>query len=241
VENSSLLPWLALAAAIYSNYFEEKRKKIFALSSFLYTLPLPAAFLATYIVRSGILASKHSFSLGNWSISLIAFAALLLLLAATAFRFSCKRGQLASPFSREGLVLFQIFLLFAMGFVITAGTLWPWLTATFGKHALALDASFYINACLPILLLLMANMILIPCLSWDGRSFSTKTLIILLAAAAATIGALYLKRLHQAFAPASRGAVLRHFSVGLWFTTSKQAYPLRVCNSDIRRKHEQRI
>ncbi len=192
VENSSLLPWLALAAAIYSNYFEEKRKKIFALSSFLYTLPLPAAFLATYIVRSGILASKHSFSLGNWSISLIAFAALLLLLAATAFRFSCKRGQLASPFSREGLVLFQIFLLFAMGFVITAGTLWPWLTATFGKHALALDASFYINACLPILLLLMANMILIPCLSWDGRSFSTKTLIILLAAAAATIGALYL-------------------------------------------------
>ncbi len=192
VENSSLLPWLALAAALYANYFEKKRKKIFALSSLLYILPLPAAFLATYIVRSGILASKHSFSLGNWSLSLIAFAALLLLLAGTAFRFSCKRGRLASPFSREGLVLFQIFLLFAMGLVITAGTLWPWLTATFGKHALALDASFYINACLPILLLFMANMILISCLSWDGRSFSTKTLIILLTAAAAAIGTLYL-------------------------------------------------
>ena len=192
VENISLMPWLTLCAALCSNYLERKRNKFFALNSLLCTLPFVAALFATYIVRSGILASKHSYGLSNWSLSLLIFAAFLILLAAIAFSFSPHRSTPARPLSREGLILFQIFLLFALAITIALGTIWPWLTAIFTSQSLRLENAFYLNTCLPLLILCLANALLLPLVSWDGSSAQKRQIISLATLIAATMTLLYL-------------------------------------------------
>lgn len=99
VESMSLLPWLACTAALHANILERKAKHWANLDSLLAILPLLTCWLGTYVVRSGMLSSRHNFNLDSASLFWLVFILLALLMI-----FLCQReGSSVSALNPDNL------------------------------------------------------------------------------------------------------------------------------------------
>ena len=159
VENMSLLPCLAAAAALSANRLELARARLMAPAGFLAVLPLAAALCATFVVRSGILISKHAYSLSllnGYVLALPAFAGLLTVLGLAGLRRAPKGAPLNHPYNREGLTILQIFLLAALGLSLLLGSLWPLISqgiaffSNAGGQPMHMDNAYFLKTCLPL-------------------------------------------------------------------------------------------
>ncbi|MGQ3672872.1 heme lyase CcmF/NrfE family subunit [Xanthobacter sp. TB0136] len=129
VENASLMPWLAATALLHSAVVMEKRDALKVWTIFLAILAFSLSLLGTFLVRSGVLTSVHSFASdperGVFILAILVFF-IAGALALFAFRASeLRQGGLFAPVSREGaLVLNNLFLTAATAAVLI-GTLYP--------------------------------------------------------------------------------------------------------------------
>ncbi len=129
VENASFMPWLAGTALLHSALVMEKRNALKIWTILLAILTFSLSLLGTFLVRSGILTSVHSFASdptrGLVILGLLTFfiGGALALFAARAS--SLRAGGLFAPISREGALIFNnLFLATACAAVLT-GTLYP--------------------------------------------------------------------------------------------------------------------
>src|SRR5215470_9812601 len=169
VENAALMPWLATTAYIHSAQVQERRGTLRAWNFGLVITAFLLSILGTFLVRSGILPSVHSFAvspLGPWFFGFLV-AALVLSGAALARR----SGQLRSPepveaaASREGAFLLQNILLVALTAAVLWGTVLPLLSGMTGRE-LVVGAPYYERAGAPIMLALLAALAVGPLLPW---------------------------------------------------------------------------
>ena len=150
VENASLIPWLVATATFHTLAMERRGGLLARTNVFLISLTTIAGFFATYLVRSGVIDSVHAFGQSPVGTPLLVFiCAMLLLSAGIAFQ-SPRRGRgLASPASREGLLLLTVCTLLALAFVILLATMWPVVSRLWTDAPQGLDAKFYNKVCLP--------------------------------------------------------------------------------------------
>ncbi len=147
VENASFMPWLAGTALLHSALVMEKRNALKIWTIFLAIITFSLSLLGTFMVRSGILTSVHTFA-SDPTRGLVILALLAAFIggafALFAFRAPALRaGGLFAPISREGaLILNNLFLATATAAVLT-GTLYPLLLEAFTGKTISVGAPFF--------------------------------------------------------------------------------------------------
>ena len=170
VENASLMPWLAGTALIHSAIVVERRDALKRWTILLAILTFSLSLIGTFLVRSGVVSSVHSFAVDPERGVFILGILILTTggaLALYAFRAAdLKMANLFSPISRESsLVLNNVFLV-----SITGGVFLGTFISLIAQEAFGTDVSagapvfnfFFV----PLMLALMAFMAVGPVLAW---------------------------------------------------------------------------
>ena len=147
VENASFMPWLAGTALLHSALVMEKRNALKIWTIFLSIITFSLSLLGTFMVRSGVLTSVHSFATDpTRGLVILALLACFIggAFALFAFRASSLRaGGLFAPISREGaLILNNLFLATAAAAVLV-GTLYPLLLEAFTGKTISVGGPFF--------------------------------------------------------------------------------------------------
>ncbi|MGH7775555.1 MAG: heme lyase CcmF/NrfE family subunit, partial [Candidatus Dormibacterales bacterium] len=212
VENVALLPWLATTAYLHSSQVQERRGMLKAWNFSLVILAFCLSIFGTFVVRSGVIQSVHSFAvspIGPWFLGLLA-ASVAASGGALALRSGLLRSEarLDSPVSREGAFLLNNILLVGAVAAIFWGTVLPLVSAAVSGQQEVVGASFYEKAAGPIFLALFAVLAAGPLLPWRraGRAWR-RNLRYPALAAAGTLAALWVAGARQPAALAA-GPVL---------------------------------
>ena len=174
VENAALMPWLAATAFLHSVMIQEKRGMLKVWNLLLVILAFVLSLFGTFLTRSGILNSIHSFtesSIGPWFLGFIVLViALSLGLVFARLPLLRSRTRLESLVSREATFLYNNLLLVALCLTILWGVVWPLLSEAVRGEASVVAGPYY-NFFLRVfglpLLLLMG---LAPLVAWRRAS-----------------------------------------------------------------------
>ncbi|MBI0003162.1 heme lyase CcmF/NrfE family subunit [Bartonella sp. M0177] len=170
VENASLMPWLAGTALLHSAIVLEKRGALKIWTLFLAILTFSLSLMGTFLVRSGILTSVHSFAVdparGRAILAILFFfiGAALILFALRAS--SLKTGGLFRPISREGLLVFNNLFLTTATATVLIGTLYPLLLETLTGQKISVGAPFFNLTFGPLMVPLLLMVPFGPLMAW---------------------------------------------------------------------------
>ena len=169
VENASLMPWLAATALLHSVTVLATRDGLRAWTVMLAVVAFSMSMLGTFLVRSGILTSVHSFAVDpERGAFILALLAIYIggALALFGLRIGTVRaGTTFEPTSREGALVVNNLLLTVILGVVLIGTLYPIVAASFGVQ-LSVGPPFFNAAAGPIALALVVVMAVGPLLRW---------------------------------------------------------------------------
>ena len=175
VENASLMPWLAATALLHSVAVLAARNALKAWTMMLAVIAFSMSMVGTFLVRSGILTSVHSFAVDP---TRGAFLLLLLAIYVTAafVLFAVRAGSLREgapfePVSREsGIVVNNLLLTVILG-IVFIGTLYPLLVEAVSGEKLSVGAPYFNAVAGPLAILLGVLVAIGPLLSWrrEGR------------------------------------------------------------------------
>lgn len=173
VENASLLPWLAGTALLHVSRVLEKRGMLAAATALLAILTFAMSLIGTFLVRSGLVTSVHSFAsdpargayiLGYFAVSVGG--------ALTLFAWRAPGGPRPQPLSREGVMLMGAVLLGIACATVLLGTLYPMLAEWLGEGGIAVGALYFQMTVLPVLGLCVVLAGLAQRLRWERDNFS---------------------------------------------------------------------
>ncbi len=218
VENASLLPWLTGTALLHSNLVLKKRGCLYAWVLLLAILTFAMSLLGTFLVRSGVLTSVHSFASdparGIFILGLIGVSvggALLLYGLKTA---ALTRVPLQF-FSREGGIVLNNLFLVVICATILLGTLYPLLAEFIFKNPLTVGAPYYHKTVAPLAIIPLLLMAITPLIAWKrgNKHQLDDALPYMLAASACTLCLIYALALpHFIFAAIGMGIAAWVFS-----------------------------
>jgi cytochrome c-type biogenesis protein CcmF len=215
VENASLMPWLAGTALLHSAVVMEKRNALKIWTILLAILTFSLSLVGTFLVRSGILTSVHSFAVDPRR-GIFILIILVLFIGGSLSLFAwrapvLKQGGLFAPISREGaLVLNNLFLTTCCLTVIT-GTLYPLALQAITGAKISVGPPFFDMTFGPLFLALMCAMPFGPLLAWKRGDLLGAAQRLMAAIAAAFIA------IALGFALKGGASVLAPFGVGLAF------------------------
>ena len=223
VENLALLPWLLGTALVHSLQVVRARKELIGWSLLLAVLTFLLVLLGTFIVRSGLLTSVHSFaadpSRGLYLLALLTIAAALGLGAYGygVARFSAAPGGVAqAPLqaNRQGLLLINNLLLMTLFAAVFAGTLAPTLIEILGGETYVVRERFYIPTFVYPALVLLSLMSLGVWTRWAQPGFAGRWLLV-----GSFVGLLTLALVVGSYSKVPLKAALM-FALGSWLLLS---------------------
>jgi cytochrome c-type biogenesis protein CcmF len=170
VENASFMPWLTATAFLHSVIIQEKRRMFKVWNVVLILLTYALAVFGTFLTRSGILSSIHTFSEGETGKYFLPFLALMLLggLTVVATRADSLRSEnrFDSFFSRESAFLLNNVLFVAAAFTVLWGTVYPIVAEAIGGVRLSVGPPFFNSVFVPVGLALLGLSGIGPLISW---------------------------------------------------------------------------
>jgi cytochrome c-type biogenesis protein CcmF len=195
VENVALLPWLMVTALLHSLMVQERRGMMKLWNVVLALAGFCLAVFGTFVVRSGVLSSVHSFAQSPLGPFFFGFLGLVLIgsLALVLNRLPQLRaeGSLDSLVSREAAILLNNLLLVGVALATFWGTIFPLLSEALRGVKIAVGPQFYQQVNGPILLGLLFLLGIGPPLGWRrtsrrslGRIFRWPSLAVVVALAA---------------------------------------------------------
>jgi cytochrome c-type biogenesis protein CcmF len=213
VENASFMPWIVATALLHSAVVMEKRNALKVWTILLAILAFSLSLVGTFLVRSGVLTSVHTFASDPTRGTFILMILVLFIgggLALFAWRAPLlKQGGLFAPVSREGaLVLNNLFLVCACAAVFF-GTLYPLALEALTGDKISVGAPFFNATFGPLFLPLLIAAPFGPLLAWKRGDLLGVAQRLVGAAALAVIGTA------ATFAAEGGGPVLVPFAVGL--------------------------
>lgn len=170
VENASFMPWLCGTALLHSAIVLEKRDALRGWTILLAILTFSLALLGTFLVRSGILTSVHSFA-SDPARGVFVLALLGLVTGGSLLLFSLRAGSLEggglfAPISREGALLVNNVLLATAAGTVLLGTLYPLIADALDLGKLSVGPPFFNAVFLPLMVPLVMLMAVGPMLAW---------------------------------------------------------------------------
>ncbi len=174
VENAAFMPWLTGTAFLHSVMIQERRRMLKLWNLTLIILTFGLTLFGTFLTRSGIIGSVHSFTQGSIGVFFLAFLALILLGAFSllAWRTDHLRaqGELDSAVSRESVFLLNNLFLIAATFTVFFGTVFPLLSEAARGVKVSVGAPFFNLVNIPIFLALLFLMGVGPLIAWRRAS-----------------------------------------------------------------------
>jgi cytochrome c-type biogenesis protein CcmF len=170
VENASLMPWLAGTALLHSAVVMEKRNALKIWTILLAILAFSLSLIGTFLVRSGVLTSVHTFA--NDPARGVFILAILVLfigggLALFAWRApTLKQGGLFAPISREGALVFNNLFLTTGCLTVFVGTLYPLALEALTGEKISVGAPFFNLTFAPLFIPLLFAMPFGPLMAW---------------------------------------------------------------------------
>ncbi|MCY3807764.1 MAG: cytochrome c biogenesis protein CcsA [bacterium] len=178
VENASLLPWLTATAYLHSAMVQERRGMLRVWNLSLVCATFSLTILGTFITRSGVLDSVHSFTASGIGPAILGFfgvvaAACVLLIGWRGDRLRAP-GRFDSFFSREGTFLANNLLFALFAAVVLLGTVFPLVAEAVSGERLSVGGPYFQRMTMPLGMLLLFLMAAAPVLPW--RKASTELL-----------------------------------------------------------------
>ena len=163
VENASLMPWLIATALLHSTLVLEKRDCLAKWVIFLAILSFSFSLIGTFLVRSGIITSVHSFA-SDPTRGIYILTILMLFSGGGFFVYYLRgrdgeKGRLFELASKEMALLSNNLLLTTATLVVLIGTFWPLIIEVMSGNIISVGPPYFDLATTPLFILLS---ILIP-------------------------------------------------------------------------------
>ena len=170
VENASLLPWLTGTALVHSAIVVEKREALKTWTVLLAISTFSLSLSGTFLVRSGILNSVHSFA-NDPARGVFILGLLGLVIGGSLLLFAFRAPVLApsglfAPVSREGALVLNNILLCSIAAVVLTGTMYPLFADLLFGTKISVGPPFFNATVLPLAAPVFAAMALAPVLAW---------------------------------------------------------------------------
>ncbi len=173
VENASFLPWLTAIAALHSAVVLERRGTLKAWTVILVLVTFLLTILGTFLTRSGVVNSVHSFTQSPIGPLFLAFLGVALL--AVVVLLSLRIDTLVSEptedavVAREGAFLINNLLLVTLMFTVLIGTLFPIIAEAVRGVKVSVGEPYFNRMAVPVFFGLLLMMGIGPALPW-GRA-----------------------------------------------------------------------
>ncbi len=197
VENAALMPWLTGTAFLHSVIIQERRGMLKVWNMVLIILTFTLTLLGTFLTRSGVISSVHSFTQSNLGPFFLGFIGFVLIGSAALLyeRLDALKGEheLDSLLSRESGFLLNNLIFLGATFGVFWGTIFPMLSEIVTGEKITVGPPYFNKVVIPIFWLLLLLMGVGPLLGWR-RSSPTKLsaqLVRPFVASAAIIAALW--------------------------------------------------
>lgn len=238
VENASLLPWLTATAYLHATMVLARKKSLKLWTISLCMVSFILTIVGTFMTRSGVFNSVHSFTQSTIGPTFLAFIALALVFSVVLFavrgHLLVAESQIKALVSREGGILFNNLLLVAITFVVLLGTLYPLVTEGFLGKKITVGEPYFNQMIVPLALAMLFLMGVGPMLPWGATSLRAALMRLRLPTAVAAAV------LAVSLAFGLRGALaLTTFALGAFAATQllrEMADPVRerlACGEDV--------
>jgi cytochrome c-type biogenesis protein CcmF len=227
VENASFMPWLVGTALVHSLAVTDKRGLFKSWTLLLAILAFSLSLLGTFLVRSGVLVSVHSFAADpTRGIFILVFLVVMIGGALTLYAWRAPLLKSAAGFelgARESFLLFNNVLLVIAGATVFAGTLAPLISDALKLGTLSVGPPYFnptfMLSMLPLLALLSVGIHA----NWKRGRLGDKTRTLLYTLVAATVLACGV-----VFGLYSRGPILAPIgmTLGIWILLSSLVDPV---------------
>jgi cytochrome c-type biogenesis protein CcmF len=202
-ENASLMPWLAGTALIHSLAVTEKRGSFKAWTVFLAIGVFSLSLVGTFLVRSGVLSSVHSFA-SDPARGLFILCFLAVVIGGSLMLFAFRAGQIGlggrfSMISRESSLLANNILLLSATGSVLLGTLYPLFMDALNLGKISVGPPYFNTVFIPLVTPVLFLMGVGPFARWKHADLPALT-----------------ARLKWAFAVSVITAILLPFSMGAW-------------------------
>lgn len=169
VENAALIPWFMASAYLHSVIIQEQRGMFRKWNAVLVGLTFITTILGTWMTRSGLIESVHTFAeseIGDYFLAvLLGSIAFTTYVVASRWKGLKAAHRIDSPVSREAAFLFNNWIFVGLGFVVLWGTLFPKFKEMATGDAVAIGPTWYNQFTAPlgvVLLILMVAGTLLP-------------------------------------------------------------------------------
>lgn len=178
VENTALMPWLAVTVFLHTSRVEEAGGRLRRWNVLFATLPFALTVMGVYLTRSGATGSIHSFAEDPVVGRILLVSALLVTVAIAVVAMRSEAGEPWGPirFDRRGWLALNGGLLAAGLVFITAGSAYPAFSSVFLDAPVAVDTRFFVVTIMPIAVVVAAGLVLGLGGSW--RAFAVLTALI---------------------------------------------------------------
>jgi len=173
VENASLLPWFAMTALFHSLIVFEKRGLFYFWVITLCLLTFILSVTGTFLVRSGILNSVHTFASDPARgiyillfLTLMIFSSIFLL-----FKKYKKKNYDLNPNSKETFILINNWFMMFYLITVLLGTIYPIFTDVLTTNKISVGPPFYNIVIIPIVVIFLLIMAIGPRVKWIKERF----------------------------------------------------------------------
>ena len=174
VENASFMPWLLGTALLHSLIIVERKKSLQAWVLLLAILTFLLSVVGTFLVRSGILTSVHTFALDpSRGLYILFFVALIGGYSLLLFGLKSKKffdNNYFSFFSKEGSILFNNVLMLVVCASVFLGTIYPLIVEAFTNNKISVGEPYYNSTVIPMMIPAILVMGIGPLLSWGKEN-----------------------------------------------------------------------
>ena len=176
VENASFMPWLTGTAFLHSIIIQEKKNMLRIWNAILIMLTFALTIFGTFLTRSGVMSSVHSFTESSLGPIFLAFVAIIVTVCAILIFQGLPKMKsdkhIESLTSRESGFLFNNVVFVTMCFAVFWGTIFPVISEAVRGTKITVGPPFFNQVNVPIGLLLLMLTGVGPLLAWRRTSRS---------------------------------------------------------------------
>ena len=204
VENVSLMPWLALTTLLHCIMVLERKSILTSWIIILSIATFTLSMCGTFLVRSGILNSVHTFANDpERGLFILIFLFVLIFLSLFIFFFFHKDEKLNRPsfsfLSKETSILINNWFMMYFLSVVLIGTIYPIFLDVISSEKISVGPPFYHKLIIPFLIPFLLMMAIGPKLKWIKSRLNDKIHLILLLFGSILLAFLILKNFNQNF------------------------------------------